>query len=102
MKKTKYLFNVVFKNQDYKYNFIEVQDPKDPEALSKRKIHEEELIKFYKKNLYNIYKIKKGDLISIKNYIENYNPAITGKKDKYHEELTKNIIKKNIDVEKYY
>ncbi len=100
MSKTKLLFKVVFPNKEFNIDFLESENGDiNKNELKNRLISEKELIKFYKKHLEKTYNIKFGDMKSIKYFMENYNSAFTGKKDKYHLELTQ-IIESKIDKNK--
>ena len=92
MQKTKYLFDIVFPKENFNIDFIESENVNiDEIALKNRLISEKELILFYTEHLEKTYGIIKGNIESIKKFMENSNPALTGKKDKYHQELTRKI-----------
>ncbi len=92
MQKTRILFDIVFPKNEFNINYIESENGNiEKIALKNRMISEKELIDFYAKHLKKTYKIISGDMQSIKKFMENSNPALTGKKDKYHEELTNKI-----------
>lgn len=102
MEKSMYLFDIVFGGLDYKYDFVECENPKDDFAVKMREIHEKEMIKFYKDVLFDVYGIIRGDMKTIGEFMEKNNPALTGVQDNWHRELTEKIKKLELDVEKYY
>lgn len=92
MQKTRILFDIVFPKNEFNIDYIESENGQiDEIALKNREISEKALILFYQTHLEKIYQITPGDMKSIKHFMENYNPSMTGKKDKYHLELTKYI-----------
>lgn len=92
MPKTKVVFDIVFPKNEFDIDYIESENGKiDPLELQNRILNEKEVISFYKKHLEKTYKVISGDMESIKNFMEKYNPSMTGKKDKYHLELTKKV-----------
>ena len=94
MKKSKFLFELTFDNS-YTLSFISVEDVvKNQDELERRNISEQDVLHFYKQHLFTTYAIKKGDLKSIKKFMENYNPAICGKFDEYHTKLTTEVQQK--------
>jgi len=97
MQKTRILFDIVFPKNKFNIDYIETEHGNvDEIALKNRMISEKELTLFYNEHLEKTYKIIPGDMLSIKYFMENSNPALTGKKDKYHEELTNKINSKII------
>lgn len=94
--KTRYLFEYTFPKEEYNLKFIAVDNPNvDLVSLNNRIISENEVLKFYKKHLFDSYGVVKYDLDSIKYFLDNYNFATSGNKDELQEELT-NLVKSKI------
>jgi len=92
MAKARFLFKVVFPAGKYKIKFVKSKNGKLSRlALKNRKVHERMVLNFYKKHLSKTYGVKKGDMKSIKNFLEKYNLATSGRMDKYQKELTRKI-----------
>ncbi len=92
LERTQYLFDLVCPAPDYTIDFVAAENPiVSPEILHNRLRHEKTILLFYKKYLLSIYGIIPGDMIALKQFMEKYNHAMTGCKDEYHEELTKDI-----------
>jgi len=89
--KTKFVFKVVF-SDDYKINYISSENGIiDPIILNNRRINEKEVLAFYEKNLFTTYKIVPGKMKTIENYMKNHNPALTGKYDHHHQNLSERV-----------
>lgn len=92
LNKAKFLAEFVF-SQYYNLVFLPADLPEniDQDLLKKREISEKEVLNFYQTHLIDIYKLKKADLSSIAVFMEKINPAMTGVKDIYHDNLTKKV-----------
>ena len=103
MKKTKYLFELVFPKKEFNLTFEESENGNvDEEQLKNRNISENLVILFYKNHLSQDYEVIPGDMKSIQTYIEEHNPSFTGIKDKLHSELTKEIKNKISEKDPLY
>lgn len=92
MPKTKFVFNLVFPENEFKLSFIESPNGTVNEnQLKSREISEQIILDFYENKLCKAYNIIPGDLLSIGKYIMNNNPSVTGIKDELHEKLTREI-----------
>jgi len=92
LKKAKFVFKVVFPQKEYQIKFVKSKNGKISKgALRNRKINEKEVLKFYRKHLFNTYGLKRGDLKSIEKFLRNHNLATSGKMDRYQQELTDRI-----------
>jgi len=95
MAKARFLFKIVFPADDYKMKFVKSKNGKLSKlALKNRKIHERLVLNFYKKHLFKTYRVRRGDMKSIENFLKRYNLATSGKMDKYQKKLTERIDKK--------
>lgn len=92
MPKTQFLFDIVFPAKDYILNFIEAPDPPAEDRwFQLKKESEKLLIDFYKEHLFTTYGLQKGKMQDIKKFIEEINPAMTGKQDLFHQKLTTKV-----------
>ena len=88
LKRVIFMFSFVFSN-GYTISFAAAEDP--PFSVEERRnheLHETTIINFYETHLTQTYGIQAGNMESMKQFIFQYNPAFTGNKDHYHQELT--------------
>lgn len=96
MPKTRFLFEIVFPKEEFDIEFFSSKDGISEDKkldFNLKLISEKMLIEFYKEHLSKIYNINNSDMDKIEYFMINVNPALTGKKDKYHRELTEKIEK---------
>lgn len=93
MEKTKFVFQFVF-GENYTIHYITSPNGNvNKQELQARIESEKHVLNFYKKHLEQTYGITPGNMQQLEEYMTKHNPSYTGRKDKYHEALTQNILK---------
>jgi|SRR3989344_368007 len=94
MKRSIFLFDLVFPKQAYQLSYVKSRNGLDAASLWNRKIHERMVLDFFKKHLFATYGVVAGDMNSIGHYLENYHLATSGKMDEHQQKLTEKIQKR--------
>ncbi len=90
--RSQYVFDLVCPAPMFKVGYIAAVNPVvSTEIMRNRLYHEKMVLEFYQKHLSSTYGIIPGDMNTIGQFMKRYNPAMTGHKDLYHEELTREI-----------
>ncbi len=98
--RVKLLFQFVFADLKYHLSFVAAPNPVFSRDFERNVIrHEQIIIDFYKTHLERRYHLVPGDMGGIGYFIRHINPAFSGVKDKYHQELT-SALQRNVDEEK--
>ncbi|MEK6939706.1 MAG: YdcF family protein [Nanoarchaeota archaeon] len=94
MKRSMFLFEVVFPRGTYKLRYVKSRNGLDAVSLWNRRIHERMVLDFFKRHLFTTYGVVEGDLKSIERYLQHHHLATSGKIDVYQQKLTEEIQKR--------
>ena len=90
--RSQYLFDLVCPAPMYKVEYIAALNPVvSVEIIQNRLQHERIVLDFYRMHLSSTYNIVAGDMVTIGRFMIEINPAMTGFRDKHHEELTRQV-----------
>jgi hypothetical protein len=96
MKRSAFVFDLVFPKGKYNLRYVKSRNGIDPLSLKNRTIHEKLVLHFFMKHLSSTYGVIAGDMGSIERYLNNHNLATSGKMDLHQQTLTAEI-KKRMD-----